>query len=321
MPQESTEAPMHASGSNLAAQDMRGRLLRFAAWIAVTAVVLHGPLLALIRFSLSNDDASHIVLIPFISAWVLYLERRRVFRTVSNGWLMGGVFAALAACVYAWLLASGPAWLEPNRLSAYALVLVLLWVAGFAAVFGGAAVRAGRFSLLFLLLAVPWPLWLIDHVVYFLQKGSAELTGVFFDALGIPVLRDGFVFHLAHVSIEVARECSGIRSSLALLILALLAVHFYLRAFWRQALFVVCGVAVMIVKNAVRIVTLTLLATYVDPGFLYGRLHREGGFVFFLIGIALLVPVFWLLERSAAHPSSPAPSPSVNLPESKIDVQ
>jgi exosortase/archaeosortase family protein len=53
----------------------------------------------------------------------------------------------------------------------------------------------------------------------------------------------------------------------------------------------------MIVKNGVRIVTLTLLASYVDPGFLYGRLHHEGGVVFFLLGLALLAPVLWLLER------------------------
>ena len=52
----------------------------------------------------------------------------------------------------------------------------------------------------------------------------------------------------------------------------------------------------MIVKNGIRIVTLTLLAIYVDPSFLYGRLHREGGIVFFLIGLLLLLPVYLLLQ-------------------------
>jgi exosortase/archaeosortase family protein len=56
----------------------------------------------------------------------------------------------------------------------------------------------------------------------------------------------------------------------------------------------------MIVKNGIRIATLTILAQYVDSGFLYGRLHHEGGVVFFLIGLALLLPVFLLLQRGEA---------------------
>jgi exosortase/archaeosortase family protein len=59
---------------------------------------------------------------------------------------------------------------------------------------------------------------------------------------------------------------------------------------------------VMIVKNGIRIVTLTMLATYVDPGFLYGNLHREGGVVFFMIGLLLMVPVFWILQAGEHAP-------------------
>jgi exosortase len=120
---------------------------------------------------------------------------------------------------------------------------------------------------------------------------------MFFDVLGVPVLQEGFVFHLAHFTIEVAKECSGIRSSLALLILALVVGYLFLRTPWKRLLLVIAGLLIMIVKNGVRIATLTILAEYVDPGFLYGRLHREGGVVFFLLGLLLLLPVLWLLQR------------------------
>ena len=56
----------------------------------------------------------------------------------------------------------------------------------------------------------------------------------------------------------------------------------------------------MILKNGIRIATLTLLAMYVDPGFLYGRLHHQGGVVFFLIGLLLLLPILLLLQKSEA---------------------
>ncbi|MBV9889051.1 MAG: archaeosortase/exosortase family protein, partial [Acidobacteria bacterium] len=55
---------------------------------------------------------------------------------------------------------------------------------------------------------------------------------------------------------------------------------------------------VMILKNGVRIAVLTMLAIHVDPSFLFGRLHRDGGVVFFLLGLALLLPVLWLLGRN-----------------------
>jgi exosortase/archaeosortase family protein len=113
----------------------------------------------------------------------------------------------------------------------------------------------------------------------------------------------------------VARECSGIRSSIALLVLAILVGHFFLGTWWKQVVFVLAGIAVMIVKNGIRIVTLTVLATYVDPGFLYGNLHREGGVVFFLIGLLLMAPVFWILQAGEHAPDLEA----VKLPEPVIE--
>jgi len=53
----------------------------------------------------------------------------------------------------------------------------------------------------------------------------------------------------------------------------------------------------MVLKNGIRIVTLSLLAVYVDPNFLFGTLHRDGGIVFFLLGLLLLLPVLLLLQR------------------------
>ena len=216
------------------------------------------------------------------------------------------------------LLASyfgGSAWPEGLRLSGYILSLVFLWVGGFSLFFGRVATKAGYFPLLFLFLTVPLPNAILNGIVYVLQTQSANLTDFFFRLLGVPVLREGLIFHLASVSIEVSQECSGIRSSMALFILALLVTHFYLRSFWKKVLFLACGLVMMIIKNGIRIVTLTLLAMYVDPGFLTGRLHRDGGVVFFLIGLFLLLPLLWFLQRGEAWParnnaSSAGPSAS-----------
>ena len=261
-------------------------------------MALLNPVRVFVSYSLSNDNASHLLLIPAICAWILFLERAKIFKILSSdlaagfGFLIGGAAVALIAFSF------GSAWTSLNRLSIYILALVLLWIAGFAFFFGRTTLRQARFPLAFLLLAIPIPDFFLDEAIYLLQKGSAEIAAVLFDWSGVPVLRDGFVFHLARVNIEVARECSGIRSSLALLVLAILVAHFYLKTFWKQVVLVVAGLFVMILKNGVRIVTLTLLANYVDPGFLYGRLHHEGGVVFFLLGLLLLAPLLWFLQRS-----------------------
>jgi exosortase len=175
--------------------------------------------------------------------------------------------------------------------------VVLLWIAGFAFFFGECAFRAARFPLFFLMLAVPLPTFLLAHVVHALQAGSAAIVSAIFEVTGTPFLREGFVFQFSQFSIEIAEECSGIRSSMAVLILALLAAHFYLRTFWKQLAFIACSLLVMIVKNGVRIATLTFLSMYVNPAFLFGRLHRDGGVVFFLLGMAMLLPILLGLQR------------------------
>lgn len=277
------------------------RWVLFFFWLAGSIAISWRAFTLLLSYSLGNDDASHILLIPFISAWLLFLDRRRIFSHLSADVALSIPLAILGLLSIMW---SSPARLGSHSLAA--LGLVLLWVAGFALAFGWEAAKTARFPLLFLSLFIPLPEALLGKVIYFLQKGSTEISALFFSLTPVPILREGFVFHLPRFSIEVARECSGIRSSIALLVLAILAGHFLLKSFWKQTVLVLAGIVVMIIKNGIRIVTLTLLANYVDPGFLHGDLHREGGIVFFMIGLLLLVPVVWLLQRGESHDDSRA---------------
>jgi exosortase len=269
----------------------------FGAWIAVSSILFVDPLIALVRLSFSNDNASYLLLIPFLAAWIFFIERKSIFLNPSYNAALGGVFLFLTACSAVSTRLLGSAWSPDFRLTGYVLALMLTWIAGFAFFFGRAAVKEGYFPLFFLVLTVPLPNLLLNRIIYFLQEGSAWITGAFFDLFGVPALREGFVFHLARVNIEVAKECSGIRSSMVLLILALLVAHFCLKSFGNKVLFITCGLLMMILKNGIRIATLTLLAVYVDPGFLTGKLHHEGGIVFFLLGLLLLSPVLLLLQR------------------------
>lgn len=291
--------------------ETRRRFWLFGLWLVLSLAIFWKPCVALLHYSLTNDNASHIPLIPFISAWLIYLQKKQIFQSVSSEPVLALAPLAGAAAVSAWTWHnSGPA-VGVDQVSGYITALVLVLISGFLFFFGKTAARKGRFALLFLFLAVPLPESLLNYAIYYLQKGSTDVAELIFDLAGVPALREGFVFHLAHLNIEVAKECSGIRSSIALFILALLVGHLFLRTWWKQTLFVVVGLIIMIVKNGIRIATLTILAQYVDPSFLFGRLHHEGGVVFFLIGLLLLLPVFWWLQRGE---KSAGPLPNASAP-------
>lgn len=270
--------------------------LIYLVWAASCCLFFWGPLGILLTYCLHNDNASHILLIPVFTAWLFYTDRAKLPKTCFLDLHSALLFALPAALI--WTFSLWGESLRPDlRLSLLVFSLILLLIAGFIAVFGRFSAKKVWFSLAFLGLAIPLPESLLNRVIHLLQYGSAAVAELIFDWSGVPVLRENFVFHLPGLNIEVARECSGIRSSMALLILALLVVHFAFSKFWKKAVFVCAGLLMMIVKNGVRIAALTLLANRVDPGFLNGRLHREGGVVFFLIGLALLWPVYWWLRR------------------------
>jgi exosortase len=276
------------------------RWVLFGIWAVLTAVLFLHPILDLIRLALSDDTSSHVLLIPFLSAWLLYSDksaRKDLLKPPPGFDLLAAspfCFLSLVCGLFAYRCSSC---VPKDRLSAYILSLILLWVAGFLFLLGVPKAKASSFALAFLLFAVPIPDFILQRLIYWLQTGSAFIAEIFFNLSGAPVLREGFVFHLPKMSIEVAQECSGIRSSLALLILALLVAHFSFRPIWKKLVFVAAGLCMMLIKNGIRIAALTLLANYVNPDFLYGKLHHQGGIVFFLIGLALLLPVFFYLRK------------------------
>jgi exosortase/archaeosortase family protein len=106
------------------------------------------------------------------------------------------------------------------------------------------------------------------------------------------------ILQLPGLSIEVAEECSGIRSSVVLFITSLLAAHLFLKSPWRKAVLVATVVPIAILRNAARITTLSLMTIHVNPEMIHGALHREGGTPFFVLSLVPLFIILWLLRRA-----------------------
>ena len=264
--------------------------------LAVLAVVFWGTLAQLAAFTFEHEHYSHIALIPLVTGFFLYQERRRIFAQTSTNWIWSAFFLILGAAAFFAGRATGDQLSQTDHLSVLMLSLYFLVLAAFLLCYGMSAFRAGRFLLLFLILAVPIPDSPLHFAIRFLQYQSADMSALLFDLVGVPVFRDGLDFYLSSVTIRVAEECSGIRSSLALLITALLAAYLFLRSAWARMVLVLSVVPLAILKNGIRIVTLTTLSVKVDPGFLSGDLHQQGGFVFFTITLVLLGLILWALR-------------------------
>ena len=189
--------------------------------------------------------------------------------------------------------------LDKNNYASLVVFSIFIFINGaFILLYGMQAYKAALFPLLFLIFIVPIPTALMDHIIYFLQVGSTEFTNLLFMASGAPFVREGFVFHLPNVSVEVAKQCSGIRSAMAIFIVAILAGYLFLKSYWKIIFLVVCAVLIAMFKNGIRIITLSLLGNYVDPQILTSSMHREGGTPFFIVALLLLAPILFFLRRS-----------------------
>jgi exosortase len=288
---------------------MSARSVLFAAICVVAVLLFAAPLATLFRSPQQPEMYAHTLVIAPISLGLVYLNRKRIFREVHCGFAPG--VGLLIAGIVFYRLSQRPSLdLDQNAYLSFAVFSFLMVLIGaFALSFGTQAFRAACFPLAFLLLMVPIPRFLLEQIVVALQKGSAEVADAFFKLSGVPVFRQGFTFFLPSVTIDIARECSGIRSTLSLFITSLVAGYVFLQSKWRRAFLSVFVIPVAIIKNGVRIVTLSLLAAYVDKGFLTGSLHqRYGGTVFSLLALAVLVPVLWQLRRQERSVQSCGPT-------------
>jgi exosortase len=154
------------------------------------------------------------------------------------------------------------------------------------------------FPLCFLFWLVPLPEFLLNEVVRFLQYASAFASRILFLAIGVPVTQDGIMLSIPNLDIEVASECSSIRSSMILVIITMVLAHLFLRSRWRQGFLIAAAIPLSVIKNGLRIVTIAELGTRVDSGFLHGNLHHHGGIVFLGVAVCAMVALLWLLRRT-----------------------
>jgi exosortase len=281
--------------------------------LAVSLLVGWRPLVDTFALALRNDEYTYILLILPVSAALISLEWQSVRSTVALNVRAGCALLAIAV-VAAGLVSVWSASLPSDvQLSIRMFALVLSCIGAFVLCFGSRVSRSLLFPLCFLFGLMPLPQAALREIVSLLQRGSALAAHALFSAVGVPVAQDGVLLTIPGLTVEVAQECSSIRSSSMLLVTTMVLAQLLLRSSWRKALVIAIAIPLSVAKNGLRIFTIAMLSTRVDPGFLTGRLHREGGVVFFGIALAAVFSLIWILRRgeckvvqtTALHPVSP----------------
>ena len=281
---------------------MRKKDWLFAILTAAALALALPPLVDLLRTKWLSEYYSHIALIPLVSAYMIFRRKREMFRGTASAHPWG--IAAIAAGVGLYIAGRFLSGELDVRASLTTLGALLLWCSAYLVLYGKNGSRRAVFPLAFLLFAVPIPALVIEKIIAVLVVGSTYMTRLLFVALGVPFVQEGPVFRLPGFAIEVAQECSGIRSSLALLITTVLAGHIFLRKFGNKALLALAVLPVALFKNAIRIVTLYLLSYFVDMRIIMGGfLHRSGGFIFFGLGLFVLGSLLCLLREEESRKS------------------
>ena len=254
------------------------------------------PIAATYRLGIANDAYTYVLLIVPLSAALIFLEFRNAANAYESTRWPGAVLLSIALllriCVAALRFSPGVG------LSVSMAALAIWWIGTVVFSFGNGAFRTFLFPVCLLLLITPMPEETTAWLSGILQRQSASASTMLFHLIGVPVLRDGVVLSIPGLTIEVAHECSSMRSSTMLILVSLILAHLFLRSGWRKSLLVLAAFPLSVLKNAIRIITIAELGTRVNPSFLHGNLHRQGGVVFLGLAVVMLVVVLGALRKT-----------------------
>ena len=243
----------------------------------------------LVRVWSTDTNYSHGFLIPPIAAFLAWERRDRFLAAPQRPALAGLVIVGGSALVVA---LGGGAFV--TRIS-----LVTAVAGAVLAIFGWPRFRAVAFPLAILLLMIPLPAAVFERLESPLQIATSVFSEAMILAAGIPVLRDGNLLALQNVTLEVAKECSGIRTTISLVVLGLAFGYSADVRRWPRLLVVALTVPVVVLTNSMRVTATAVSAHYYGRDAATGFLHDLYGWLAFAAAFATLMVIHRLLVRAA----------------------
>lgn len=250
---------------------------------------LYGPtLVALISQWLQDPDFGHGLLVPLFSGWLVWSHRARLALLPSKPSWAGLSVVILSLAMLVGGILGAELFLARTSLVFLLAGLVIL-------LSGWNWFRALLFPWAFLFLMVPIPKIVLNQVTLPLQSLASQLASSMLSLLAVPVLRDGNIIGLPDMTLEVAEACSGIRSLMSLLTLAVIYGYFTESRLLPRVLLALTAIPIAVVANGLRIVGTGLLVNYGNAELARGFFHSFSGWLIFVLSLVML----WGLHRAA----------------------
>jgi exosortase len=256
----------------------------YVQWGAVLACVLlvYGKTLALlVKDWWTDDNYSHGLLLPVALGFLIYQERAGWQRLEAKpSWL--GIPVIVFSQIVALVGYLGAEFFLQRVSFAILAVGIVLYV------WGWKLLREVWLLIFLYLLTVPLPALIFNQIALPLQLFASAVSEHVLGFLGIPVFREGNILELPNLTLSVAEACSGIRSLMSLITLAVMLAYFLpVRWKWRVA-FVASAIPVAVICNAARVAGTGILGRHFGEAAAQGFFHSFSGWLIFVLAFALL---------------------------------
>jgi exosortase len=279
----------------LAVRKQNGLFLGLALWQGVALLLLIVWLYASILARLftqwrTDPNASHGFFVPAFAVFVLWKNWSEL-KSIKPAPSWSGLTLMIGALA---LLILGDLGAE-IFLSRVSLLFVL---AGLIVLFHGWPwFRAVLFPWAFLFLMIPIPVIVFQEVTFPLQILASKLASAALPVLGVVVHREGNVIQLATMHpLQVVSACSGIRSLLSLVTLAVIYGYLMEDRQWVRIVLAIAAVPIALVANSFRVVGAGLISLW-DPEKAEGFFHTFEGWLIFVVSLLMLFAVHSLITR------------------------
>jgi exosortase C (VPDSG-CTERM-specific) len=279
-------------------RSIRYAVCGFLCFGLLVSIMWGGTLVAWFRHSLERDLDSHIVLVPIVSTYLIYLKRFALGGAPVGSPLAASFVTGAGVILGLYLSWSGDhGGRDRDSIAQAMLAFWLLMFGGALWFFGWRWLKAVSFPIFFLLFMIPLPAAAVVWLEWLLVAASAEAAHGLFWLGGIPVFRDGYSLQIPGIVLEVARECSGIRSTWVLIITSILASYLLLEGKLRRGLLIAVVLPLGILRNGLRIFVIGFLCVHYGPEMIHSWVHRNGGPLFFGLSLVPLLALGWALRE------------------------
>ena len=237
-----------------------------------------------------EDNNSHGPFIPLIVLYMIWMRWPRLHVIEHRGSWRGVSIVGVGLCVYA--VGQFAAMHAVVHLSLWVVIVGLLGCA-----IGLSGIRQLAFPLLYLLAAVPLPVFLQYELSSKLQLWSSTLGVGFLHAIGVTAYREGNVIDLGATQLQVVEACSGLRYLFPLTALTVLVAYLYRESLWKRVVLVLSSIPISIILNGFRIAAIGVLVGFYGQGAAEGFTHFFEGWIIFVASLALLCGEMWVLAR------------------------